>query len=230
MRIISVFPALVLATASLSLLSCADDVLRLPTGKATEAPSGEDWIDLFSAENAPLWKNVTDSASTAFTLTENGMKMNPQKETRYIAWTGGSFSDFELHVEFKCGTDANSGVFFRTDPADPVQRGMEIQVFGDHGRHPSVHSSAALYDIATPAFNMALPPGEWNSYDISVDGDQVTVIYNGWKVLDLDLGLMTMPIGKFDTPLASLPKEGHIILQNHGDEVWFRNLKIRPKQ
>jgi|LSQX01.1.fsa_nt_gb hypothetical protein len=219
---------LLLVLAGLSLLSCGEESQRMPHGLATEAPKGEDWLDLFSEANAPLWKNVTDSSTKAFVLSEEGMKMNKQKGTRYIAWTGGVFSDFELHVEFKCGTDANSGVFFRTDPADPVQRGLEIQVFGDHGRLPSTQSSAALYDVATPAFNMAQPPGEWNSYDMRVEGDTVIVIYNGWKVLDLDLSLMTMPIGKFDTPLAEQPKEGHIILQNHGDEVWFRNLKIRP--
>lgn len=216
-----------LLLASLSLLSCGDESPRMPLGQATKAPEGDDWQDLFSETNAPLWKNVTDSKN-AFLLENEEMKMNKQKGSSYIAWTGGVFSDFELHVEFKCGTDANSGVFFRSYPADPVQGGMEIQVFGDYGRLPSTQGSAALYDVATPAFNMALPPGEWNSYDIRVEGDSVVVIYNGWKVLDLDLSLMTMPIGKFDTPLAELPKEGHILLQNHGDEVWFRNLKIRP--
>jgi hypothetical protein len=51
---------------------------------------------------------------------------------------------------------------------------------------------------------------------------------NGWKILDLDLSRMTTPIGKFDTPLAELPKVGHVILQDHGAEVWFRNLVIKP--
>jgi hypothetical protein len=228
MRSPSLLFIVLLTAACLPLLSCGEEAPRLPRGQATAAPEGDDWQDLFSEDNASLWKNVSDSSTGAFMLAAGEMKMNKKKGSCYIAWTGGSFSDFELHIEFKCGMDANSGVFFRTDPADPVQRGMEIQVFGDHGRLPSTHSSGALYDVATPAFNLALPPGEWNSYDLRVEGDQVSVVYNGWKVLDLDLSLMTMPIGKFDTPLAELPKEGHIILQNHEDEVWFRNLKIRP--
>jgi hypothetical protein len=51
---------------------------------------------------------------------------------------------------------------------------------------------------------------------------------NGWKVLDLDLSKMTTPIGKFETPLAQLPQTGHVILQDHGAEVWFRNLVVKP--
>ena len=69
---------------------------------------------------------------------------------------------------------------------------------------------------------------EWNSYDIECRGSEVTITLNGLPVIWTDLADFTTPIGKFDTPLAQLPHTGHIILQDHGDEVWFRNLTVEP--
>lgn len=222
----------VVMAVSLSMAVCfvagvAEEAPRLPEGNPTPAPEGEGWINLFDEENAPFWKNVTDKKEGIFAIEDGVFHVIGQKPTRYIAWMQESFGDFELHVEFKLSEDANSGVFFRTDPENPVQGGMEVQVFGDPGRPVSTQSGGALYDVASPMFNMARPAGEWNSYDIRFVASRLEVVYNGWKVLDLDISLMTMPIGKFDTPLALLPREGHIILQNHGDEVWFRNLLVR---
>ena len=208
-------------------VACADEAPRLPQGEPTPVPEGEGWMDLFDVENAEYWRNVSDDESGIFTVEDGIFHISGRKPTRYIAWMKESFGDFELHIEFKLPQHANSGVFVRSSPKDPVQAGMEVQVFGDHGSPPSTHGSGALYDIASPMFNMARPAGEWNSYDIRFEGSHLEVIYNGWKVLDLDLSKMTMPIGKFDTPLAQFPPEGHIILQDHGDEVTFRNLRIR---
>ena len=207
--------------------ACGDTAGRVPAGAPTPRPEGEGWIDLLSPENAPHWKNVTDTAQGIFTIDAGIFHVPGQKITRYIAWDKDIFADFEMHIEFKAPRDANSGVFIRTNPADPVQQGMEIQVMGDYGCPPDIHSSGALYDIATPMFNMARPEGEWNSLDIRFEASALEVVYNGWKVLSLDLSLMTMPIGKFDTPLASLPREGHIVLQDHSSEVWYRNLLVR---
>jgi hypothetical protein len=200
---------------------------RLPVGAMTTAPSGEGWINLFSEENAGKWENVTDDQKDIFTIKDGIFHVPGRKPTQYIAWLGESFGDFEMHIEFKIAAGSNSGVFFRTDPKDPVQGGMEIQVYGDYREAPSKKSGGSLYDIASPMFNMGLPAGEWNSYDIRFVGSELEVVYNGWKVLDLDVSVMTTPVGKFDTPLANMPREGHIILQDHGDEVWFRNLLIR---
>jgi len=215
---------LVLATA------CGDTAGRIPSGQPTQKPTGEGWIDLFSPENAAQWKNVTDAMQGIFTIEDGIFHVPGSNTTRYIAWDKETFGNFEMHVEFKAPRDANSGVFIRTDPADPVQKGMEIQVMGDYGCPPGIHSSGALYDIATPMFNMARPEGEWNSLDIRFAGPALEVVFNGWKVLSLDISQMTMPIGKFDTPLASLPGEGHIILQDHCSEVWYRNLMVRRLQ
>mgnify|MGYP000849119777 CR=1 FL=1 len=211
----------------LCMAACTQEAWRAPQGQPTPVPSGEGWIDLFSAENAPHWKNVTDERENVFKIEDGLFQVPGQESTRYIAWQKEAFGNFEMHIEFRVQQEANSGVFVRTDPADPVQRGMEVQVFGDYGGAPTIHGSGALYDIASPMFNMALPAGQWNSYDIRFEGSKLDVVYNGWKVLSLDVSLMTMPIGKFDTPLALLPGEGHIVLQDHGDEVTFRNLRIR---
>ncbi len=71
------------------------------------------------------------------------------------------------------------------------------------------------------------PAGEWNSYDILVEGSRVVVVHNGWKIIDADLEKMTMPIGKFDVPFAEYAREGYLTFQDHGGEVWYRNILIR---
>ena len=201
---------------------------RAPVGEPTPRPSGEGWIDLFAEENRSAWKNVTND-DQVWEFEGDVLHVIGKPGTQYFAWTQREFGDFELHVEFMLKKDgANSGVFFRTSPEDPVQKGMEIQVQGDYGNPPSRNGVGSLYDVASPMFNMLLPNGEWNSYDITCKGSNLVVVMNGWKILDLDLSKMTKPIGKFDTPLAELPQSGHIILQDHGDEAWYRNLVVRP--
>jgi hypothetical protein len=220
--------ALTLPTGLCIFSACAQEPPRIPAGTLTPVPEGEGWINLFDAEHALHWKNVTDEAEGIFTLADGAFHIPGQKPTRYIAFMGETFGNFEMHIEFKVSPGTNSGVFVRSNPQDPVQGGMEVQVMEDFSQPPSVHSGGALYDVASPMFNMAMPAGEWNSYDIRFKGNRLEVIYNGWKVLDVNVALMTMPIGKFDTPLASLPPTGHIILQDHGGEVVYRNLFVRP--
>ena len=157
MRILQVALTLVLCVAMTGLAFAKDEEEdRLPVGAMTPAPSGEGWINLFSDENASKWENVTDKLENFFSIEDGIFHVPGKKPTRYIAWLGESFGDFELHIEFKVAEGSNSGVFFRTDPQDPVQGGMEIQVYGDFEKAPAKYSSGALYDIATPMFNMEI--------------------------------------------------------------------------
>lgn len=198
---------------------------RVPHGAATACPSGEGWVDLLAKADA--WKNVSDDKAGIFEIKDGIFHIFGGNASRYIAYTEEPFGDFQLHVEFKVKKGTNSGVFFRTDPKNPVQGGFEIQVLDDAGTAPNKNSSGSLYDVATPMFNMALPAGDWNSYDIVCQDAHLAVEMNGWKVIDLDLAKMTEPIGKFDTPLAQLPHTGDIVLQDHEGEVWYRNLYVK---
>lgn len=196
----------------------------MPVGQPTPAPSGDGWIDLLAEDQIPNWQAPADT----FTVSESVMHIPGAHPSRYLVYTGQTISDFELHVEFKLTPGANSGVFLRSNPDDPVQGGMEIQVYDDFGSPPGKHGCGALYDIATPMFNMSRPIGEWNSYDIRFEGGILRVAMNGWPVLYTDISKMTMPIGKFATPLAEFPSEGHLLLQDHGSELWYRNIMLKP--
>lgn len=202
----------------------------VPNGTPTDPPAGPGWIDLLDADHAAHWENITDDLDI-FGITPDG-ELHIFGKTwfplRYAAYTGRDFGDFDLHLEFKLAPRANSGVFFRTQREDPTYRGWEIQILEDHGRPPSKTGCGALYDIATPMFNLSRPAGEWNSYDISVRGGEVDVVMNGWRILRVDLDQMTMPLGKFSVPFAQLPRSGIIALQDHGGEAWYRNIRIRP--
>jgi len=202
---------------------------KRPQGMPTPLPEGEGWIDLISEENVSLWKNITDDMDL-FEIRDGILHLWGKSvgKLRYAGYTGRTFKDFDLHLEFKVARRANSGVFLRVLPNDPVRRGFEIQVLDDHGKLPSLHGTGAVYDVVMPMFNMSRPAGEWNSFDISVHGKQIVVIVNGWKVIDTDFALMTAPIGKFSIPYAELPQEGLLALQDHGGEVWYRNIRVKP--
>lgn len=200
-----------------------------PEGMPTAAPTDPGWINLLSEENSPKWKNITDSEDI-FSIKDSMLHIfgKSMGKLRYAGFTGETFSDFKLHLEFRVAPRANSGVFLRVKENDPVRRGFEVQILDDHGRPSSITGSGAIYDVVTPMFNMARPAGEWNSYDITVQGKQIIVIMNGWKVVDTDFSKMTTPLGKFSIPFNELPMEGMIALQDHGGEVWFRNIYVLP--
>lgn len=216
-----------------------------PVGAPTPRPDGEGWIDLLSAENAPNWKNLK-SDKELFTVEDGVLHIFGRSVASlgYATYTGQPFGDYDLHLEFRLSPPprwsalaalifnaqlrCNSGVFLRVPEGESPLRGFEVQVLGDHGWPPNKNGTGSIYDVVSPMLNMALPSGEWNSYDISLRGTKVTITVNGWKVIDTDFAQMTMPIGKFSTPYAELPLSGLIALQDHGGELWYRNILVRP--
>ncbi len=202
----------------------------IPAGEPTAPPSEPEWVNLLDAEHASNWKNLGDELDI-FELNDGVLHIHGRTiyPLRYVTYTGQTFADFDLHLEFKVARSANSGVFLRTKPNDAVNRGFEIQVLDDFGNPPTKNGCGAIYDIATPMFNMSRPHGDWNSYDISVVGKTVKVTMNGWKIIDTDLGKMTSPLGKFPIAYNDLPLEGNLALQDHGGEAWYRNVLVRPR-
>lgn len=199
---------------------------RVPVGQPTPCPTGPGWINLLDDEHALDWK-VPDGAGGVFEIKDGILHIRGNRPARYIGYMKERFADFQLHVEFRVTEKANSGVLFRAKPEDPPFTGLEVQVLEDYGKEPDKHSCGSIFDVVTPMFNMSRPAGQWNSYDITVKGQHIVVNMNGWKIIDVDLSKMTKPIGKFDTPYAELPLDGYLFVQDHGFELWYRNIVIK---
>lgn len=200
----------------------------VPVGEATPPPAGDGWIDLLDPEHAPGWKNVTDDKEI-FEIEEGTLHIFGRTITplRYVGYTTEDFGDFELHVEVKVSPGANSGIFLRTVPKDELRHGFEVQVLDDFGEAASLNGSGAVYDVVSPMHNMALPAGEWNSYDIRMVGQELRVVMNGWLAIDSDFSKMTGLLGKFEFPYSEMPEQGTLSFQDHGGEVWYRNVRLK---
>jgi len=148
-----------------------------------------------------------------------------------------TFSDFDLRFEFRIAPGGNSGVkYFVTEDRDgPIAH--EYQVLDDE-RHPDAkigprRQTAAFYDVLPPAADKpSRPAGEWNQGRILVQGNHVEHWLNGQKVLAYELGSPELKAAiarsKFkDVPGFESKLTGRILLQDHGDAVAFRDLKIR---
>jgi hypothetical protein len=147
-------------------------------------------------------------------------------------WTKDRFGDFVLDLEFK--TSGNSGVLFRCDkPADYVQTGMEMQVI-NYSKPEDKHSAGAMYDLLAPSKD-ALKPKDWNHVVLTCKDNKITVEMNGQQIIDMDVDKWNEPNknpdgtkNKFKTPIAKFKREGHIGLQDHGANVEYRNVKVKP--
>lgn len=157
--------------------------------------------------------------------------------------TKEKYSEFELSVDFKITPGANSGIKTFVDPSinkgEGSAIGPEFQILDDE-RHPDAklgrdgnRTIGSLYDMKTaPADKKVNPVGQWNNARILSKGKQLTYWLNGVKTIDIERG------GKEWRDLVAISKykvwpnfgelsEGHILLQDHGNQVFYKNIKIR---
>ena len=151
-----------------------------------------------------------------------------------ILWTKGEFGNFEVTLEYKTSEKANSGLFFRTDPRNPVQGGFEIQI-ASAGIYSGKHVLGSLYDAKEAAVSAGKPDGEWNVMTLTCKGPFIKATVNGQTTVDVNIDQWTEPNknpdgskNKFKTPLKDMPRVGHLGLQYHGQAVWFRKFEIKP--
>lgn len=201
------------------------------------------WQLLFNGKNLDGWTSVgkTTGPEKGWTI-ENGIltvnKGGPQHGRDII--TQKEFSEFELYFEFCLTKAANSGVkylFRKYEQGGWL--GNEYQVLDDDF-HPDAKAgrngnrkTAALYDILPTGKKRMKPTGEWNTARIVVKGSEVVHYLNGEKVVTYDRNSQSykdaVGLSKFKNakPLFGTVEKGHILLQDHQDEVSFRNIKIR---
>ncbi len=205
----------------------------------SEQEKEEGFILLFDGETTTGWRSYNGDA-----FPEEGWVV--EDGTLRCKGRGGDiiydakFRDFHLKIDWKISEGGNSGIFYlgQEIPGRPIwHTAPEFQVL-DNERHPDAErgvdgnrKAASLYDILPPVPQNTRPAGEWNTAEIIVYRGTVFHRQNGEDVLEYHLETpefeQMVEESKFDVEMFGKYMEGVIGLQDHSDDVWFRNIKIR---
>lgn len=203
--------------------------------------------ELTPDEKAAGWQLIFDGKTTNGWLDSKQMpvpathvqdgSLNPHP-CNYMLIYKDPVDDFELAVDFKISPKCNSGVFIRTFPLVPRPgkdvgfNGIEVAI--DDTTTAGFHDTGAIYDLVQPAKNAMKPVGEWNHLHLTCDKNLIRVSLNETEVTRMDLDEWTTankrPDGtnhKFDVVYKDHPRHGYLGLQDHGGDVWFKNIKLR---
>jgi cytochrome c len=206
------------------------------------------WKLLFDGEKIGEFRNFKkETIGSAWVIDDNAIHLNAKKDPNggWQVVDGGDimtkdeYENFDFKVEWKIGNCGNSGIIFNAvedDKYDHVwETGPEMQIL-DNTCHPDTryetHRAGDLYDMITTKYLTVNPAGEWNKVRIVSKDGHVQFYLNGYEVVNFqmhnDQWLEMIKNSKFhEMPDFGLAKKGHIALQDHGDRVWFRNIKIR---
>ncbi len=233
----AILAALVLPALSAAACATANGTMTSDTANTlTEQQRRDGWTLLFDGRTTSGWRNYRSQAiSEGWTVVDSALTRSGDKAGDII--TQQKFRNFDLVLEWRVGEGGNSGVFYRAteEGAYVWQSAPEMQVLDDErhadGKSPltSAGSNFALYEAPRGSVR---PAGQWNLARVLVNGDHVEHWLNGTKLLEYELGstewLGRVAGSKFNTmPLYGKAAEGHIGLQDHGDHVEFRNIRIK---
>jgi hypothetical protein len=212
---------------------------------AFEVPQSE-WISLFDGESFQGWSKYGGGpVGAAWKIQDGAIYLDASNKDEWQAGDGGDivtneeFGDFHFQVEWKIAKNGNSGIMFfvheSPEYAYPWMTGPEMQVLDNDG-HPDAkirtHRAGDLYDLIESSEETVKPVGEWNLAEIIAKDGNLELYLNGvmvvattmwteeWDEMVANSKFKDMPgFGKF--------QKGKIALQDHGDEVWFRNIRIK---
>jgi len=213
----------------------------------TDKEKADGWQLMFDGKSTTGWHKYGGApAGAAWKIREGNLCLDTSVKENWQIKDGGDlvsddeFENFDLQLEWNIAKDGNSGIIFyihedSTKYKWPWETGPEMQVLDNDG-HPDgkliKHRAGDLYDLISCSRETVKPPGEWNlaeikclngKLDLSLNGENVvstTLWDDNWKKMVAGSKFKAMPgFGTF--------QKGRIALQDHGNEVCFRNIKIR---
>lgn len=208
----------------------------------------EGWMLLFDGKSLKGWHNYNSKTIGESWVVEDDaihLKSDKKADGSWQAEDGGDiltddrFDDFEFTLEWKIAPCGNSGIIYNIIESKkyeyPWHTGPEMQIL-DNTCHPDAkivkHRAGDLYDLMSCSKELVKPAGEWNKIKIKKKDNRVQHWLNGEKVVDYTLGSKKweelVAASKFKEYEAfGTASKGYIALQDHGDKVWFKNIKIR---
>lgn len=226
-------------------------VEEAPLNALTEAEAADGWILMFDGETSEGWRGYgKDHFPAGWSIEDGTIKMNGSGRGEAGAEDGGDiiydqeFSNFHFKLEWKVSEGGNSGIFYlgqEKPELGPIWKtAPEMQVL-DNEKHPDAmlgkdgnRQAGSLYDLIPAKPQNAKPVGEWNQVEIIVYKGTVVHKQNGETVVEYHLWTPEweelVAGSKFpglNPDWANVAKQGYLGLQDHGDDVWFRNLKVK---
>ena len=203
------------------------------------AASAQEATPLFNGKDLTGWTSADGKPITGngWIVEEGGVLHRAAKGGDI--YTAQEYENYELSWEWKISPAGNSGLKYRVAKyPDKGMLGCEYQLLDD-AKHPDSkvgpqRQTASLYDILPPDAGKPLKPvGEWNTSKVVVKGQTIEHWLNGSKVLTVDLTSETFKTARAKSKFKAVPgfaenAKGRIMLQDHNDEAWFRNMTLKP--
>jgi hypothetical protein len=219
----------------LGLLALSPGGLRGQVNTLTPEERSAGWRLLFDGSTTAGWRGYRmDSVPSGWRVVD-GALTRVQGGADLV--TAEQFADFELVLEWKVAPGGNSGIMYRVteEYEHAYQSGPEFQVLDDAGHadgRSRLTAAGAAYGLYPAPAGVVKPAGEWNAARIVVRGAHVEHWLNGVEVVSYELGSPDWEARVRQSKFAQWPRygraaRGHIALQDHGDWVAYRNIKLR---
>ena len=199
----------------------------------TAAEKAAGWKLLFDGKTTAGWRGFKTPEPDAGWRVTDGV-LTPDPKSSHDLVTKADYENFELTFDWKIGPKGNSGVMFHVIPVgdETYESGPEYQLLDNSRGEPPLEQAGGLFALVAPSMDMTRPVGEFNHAKIVVDHGKVQHWLNGMMVAEYEIGSpdfkARVAASKFKRwPQFATGKTGAIVLQCHGDDVAFRDIKIR---
>jgi hypothetical protein len=214
-----------------------NNIMDMDAGVSYAHPT-QGWIKLFNGKDMTGWRTYQNRSSDSWEVVNGMLHCKGPKASKHADLvTNDEYENFELSIDWKMAPKGNSGILYlvKEDQKESYLTGPEYQLIDDEGYPEKLEEwqkTGANYAMNSAPDAKPKAIGKWNNTKIKVNKGHVEHWLNGKKIVDYQIGSAewnkNKAEGKWkDAAEYGVAKKGHIALQNHGSEVWFKNIKVK---